>query len=235
MAGFELSKDDQDFINKIDARFPGRRIAENFADFLERDARMRPLIAAFKMNFVDREGWNEIGVKPRVQSLQNHVETMLAMLHHLTQDDLDAKHIAAMIEIHDIQETVTSDFTWDDDITKDEKLRIERLAINIIFENHPEKIALWEEYAAKQTPAAKWANDIDKLETVYEAETLEEKNPDIRHLVIQFKKNTKDALKTDQGLRIFNHLMETADLGVALGKKSMRITETADFLRHTPG
>ncbi|MBI4030984.1 MAG: HD domain-containing protein [Proteobacteria bacterium] len=137
--------DDGRFISEISCRFSDRNILENFRAFTEMPAHLRPRIAAFRTNFVDREGWNQIGVKPRVQSLHNHIETLLDMLRHLSPEGTDIARLSEMIEVHDLQEVITNDFTWNDPITKAEKIRIERLAINIIFENHPAKIALWEE------------------------------------------------------------------------------------------
>lgn len=226
---FAPSDDDWKFIADIDARFPQRKIMENFIDFLDREPRFRPGIAAFRMNFVDREGWHEIGVKPRVQSLQNHVRTNLEMVRHLTPAGMDKNQLALMNEDHDTSEVITSDFTWDDPITKEEKLRLERLAIKVIFENEPERIKRWEEYVAKETAVAMMLNDFDKLENIYEAEVIEPANPHLQSILHTWKENVWDTLKTDRGRKIFNYLMSTPEIGGTINKFE-RIAQTARHL-----
>lgn len=207
---------------------------EKFREFESMALRLRPIVAAFRTNFVDREGWNEMGIKPRVQSLQNHVETMLDMLRYLSPQDTDTPHLASIIEIHDLQEVITSDFTWDDPITKAEKVRLERLAINIIFENQPEKIALWEEYTTRQTAGALWLSDIDKLECILEFEEILSKRPDLRNEFNRWKEAVGEVLKTDRGVQVFNYIDKTSDDGIALCNKNARVLKIAHSMTSGP-
>ena len=225
MAGFELSKDDWKFINEIDARFPERKIAENFADYTDKDARVRPAVAAFKMNFIERAGWKRIGVPGRVQSLSNHVETLREMK-SLVPQWRTPDYLARMFEVHDTAEVITGDFTPVDNISHDEKLRLERLAVNIIFESQPEKIALWEEYEEATSPEARLAKDLDKLEVVFEAEIVEAKHPHLKPQLDEFRESVRSMLRSDRGIQIFAYLENTADQGGTMSKYA-RIANTA--------
>ena len=226
--------DDWQFISEISNRFPSRDIMKRFREFVDMVPSRRPKMAAIRTNFVDREGWYDVGISPPVQSLRDHIDTMLDMLHHLSPADIDIPHLAAIIEIHDLQEAITSDFTWDDPISKAEKHRIEQMAINIIYENQPGKITLWNEYAAKRTTGALWVNDIDKLECIYEFEVVRSKTPGLQETFNHWSNDVRAVLKTDRGLQICNYLAATADAGIKLGDKHARIAETGRFLHITP-
>jgi hypothetical protein len=229
MAGYMPECEDWKFIFEISNRFPERKIMERFVEFLDMEPRSRPLIAEFRKSAVDREGWNEIGVKPKVQSLEDHVRTNMEMVRLLTPADINKDHLALMNEDHDTSEVITSDFTWDVPITKREKIRIERLATNVIFESAPERIRRWEEYVTKRTNAAKMLNDFDKLENIYEAEILEPENLHLHPVLNQWKKDVWGVLKTDHGRRIFNYLMDTQDQAGTISKFE-RIAQTARYI-----
>lgn len=220
MSAEHLSSDDLAFIEEISARFPENRIVDNFKDFLSLPPSFRPMTATYNSNYVLRRGWQRIGVSPRyVQRLNDHVETLDRMT-ALLPPEINKERCRHILRVHDMAEVITGDFTPHDDISKEDKSRLESLAIRIIFESRPEDIKAWEEYEGGETPEAQAAKDLDKLEIAFNSERLEILMPQLTNDLRQFRVNVKELLLTDWGIRIFNHLEETREKNRKLSKES---------------
>jgi len=215
-----LTPDDWAFIEEISARFPENRIAENFGAFLNTPPSFRPMTAQHKSNYVLRRGWQRIGVPlTYVQRLDDHIKTLDRMI-ALLPPGIDKERCRHILRVHDMAEVITGDFTPHDDISKEEKRRLERLAIRLIFQSRPEDIDAWEEYERGETPEARAAKDLDKLEIVFTSERLELLMPQLAIELDRFRMKVKELLLTDWGMKIFNHLEGTRERNGRFRKES---------------
>ena len=86
-----------------------------------------------------------------------------------------------MALIHDMAEAITTDITPAAQISPEEKNRMETEAMEQIrtmlagnaFAD--EAVALWQEYAANETPEAQFVKDLDKVELIYQVVEYEKK------------------------------------------------------------
>ena len=88
-------------------------------------------------------------------------------------EGLNSEKIIKMALLHDLAESVIGDIT-PDQITKNEKINKENLAMKQILKNLPSKIAepyfeIWNEYQKNSSQEAKLIHDIDKLEMAFQA------------------------------------------------------------------
>ena len=79
-----------------------------------------------------------------------------------------------MALVHDMAEAITTDLTPDSPVTPEEKNRLEAEAMEVIrtmLQGNvlaDEAVALWQEYAANETPEAQFVKDLDKAELIYQ-------------------------------------------------------------------
>ena len=107
--------------------------------------------------------------------------------------------------VHDMAESVVGDITPDDNVSKEEKARLERDAMvklcGMVRGCAPaaadEFRELWEEYEAASTPEAKFVKDLDKFDMILQA--FEYEQTDNRPGELQtFFDSTADRFKTEQ-------------------------------------
>lgn len=229
---FTLSDDDKAFIAEISARFPGREIERKFNDYLARDAKFRVKTAEFDINFVPRNGWKRVGIPGLAQTVRNHMDTLhdmtaLTPVYNYHPDALciNVAKLQKMLAIHDLGEAIISDFTPYDNLSRAEKKRLERLAVNIIFEAHPEMIALWEEYEEKKTVESLFAHDLDILEPILHAEILKKQFPERAANLQEFWNGMERALYTKVGKAVFAALQNTPETAGEVNKYQ-RVAQT---------
>jgi putative hydrolase of HD superfamily len=100
-----------------------------------------------------------------------HLALMAVLLAEHADQAIDASRVVKMALVHDLVEIDAGDtYCYDDRAAMDKEAR-ERCAAERIFALLPEDQAakmrcLWDEFEARQTPEARFANAIDRLQPV---------------------------------------------------------------------
>jgi putative hydrolase of HD superfamily len=118
-----------------------------------------------------RQGWLRAGVpEARCESVAEH-SFLVALLALLVAEerfpDLDAARVVKLALLHDLAEAHAGDLTPRDGVSREEKERREREAMQRIFAGLPGGegyLALWEEYEAGGSREAALVRQIDRLE-----------------------------------------------------------------------
>ena len=98
-----------------------------------------------------------------------HLAIMACILAEHAQEELNILHVMKMVLIHDVVEIDAGDTYCYDSIGNQDKLERELKAADRIFNLLPpdqaqEYRALWDEFEARQTPEAKFANALDRIQ-----------------------------------------------------------------------
>ena len=118
---------------------------------------------------VERAGWKAVGIADP-ESVADHSWGVGLLVLLTCPPELDRGRALALAIIHDLPEVLVGDLTPRDGVSPDEKRRREARAARTLFVDHPELLALWEEYAENQSPEARFVHDLDKLEMGVQAE-----------------------------------------------------------------
>ncbi|KAH8832848.1 HD domain-containing protein [Flagelloscypha sp. PMI_526] len=126
-----------------------------------------------------RTGWvNEEIENP--ESISDHMYRMAIFAMCTTDATLDVSKCVFMALVHDLAEAQVGDIAPSEGISKAEKRRLEREAMeNFVHEMLHESPAsrrilnLWEEYEAGETPEAKFVKDLDRFEMACQAAEYE--------------------------------------------------------------
>ncbi len=211
-----LSTDDCHFLSDIFQRFP--QVRNGFSHFLgfEPEDRLAEAIEVLKME--PRAAWPRIGVPHgMIQSVAGHHADTMKLAFMIAADNMDPEHIARMMAVHDLAESITGDFIsagrYKDPIVKPEKQRLERIALRLLLQDFPdESVAsdiqtLWEEYEEGQTRNAVMAHDIDKLELVMQAQYYESLYPDLKPAFKEMWDAADKGVKTPEGRSWLSNLL----------------------------
>lgn len=142
------------------------------------------------------------GVKES-ESIADHMYRMAVMA--IISGDLpgvNKDRCVKMAVVHDIAEAIVGDITPADNVSKEEKNRLETAAIKEMCQLLEGGIAadevkeLWLEYENNSTPEAKFVKDLDKLEMILQA--MEYENEQSKDLD-DFFQSTKGKFQTDLG------------------------------------
>lgn len=210
-----VSESDYEFISEIDSRFPKRSIKDKFNKFASAKPKERLDLAYTELASTVREYCYQLNVPEYLwQSVDEHQNNMVEILDFIGGSD-DAKDQAV---IHDVCETLTSDFTPRDDITKEEKLRLEELAANIVFEAYPQERAVWDEYEQRVTLASQETKDADFLELLTAVVHIEYNQPELHEEMEEVWYGPKFYFTTDKAKECYEELIEDRVLAAA-GKK----------------
>ena len=98
-----------------------------------------------------------------------HLAMLAVVLAEYAAEDIDLVRVVKMALIHDIVEIDAGDTYIYDEQARREKARLEQQAAERIFGLLPKQQAaelrtLWEEFEAKQTPEARFAGALDRLQ-----------------------------------------------------------------------
>ncbi|GAB5592033.1 hypothetical protein Unana1_06933 [Umbelopsis nana] len=121
-----------------------------------------------------RTGWVDNGVK-QPESIADHMHRMGVMAMLIDDPALDREKCIKMAIVHDLAEAVVGDITPHAGVSKEEKYRQERNAIEryqTLLGDQPvaQEIAqLWQEYEDAATPEALLVKDLDKFEMIVQA------------------------------------------------------------------
>ena len=138
-----------------------------------------------KLKTTPRTGWVRRGV-PRYESVADHSwrVAMLSLL--LSNDDhIDVSKCMAMAMVHDVAESIVGDIAPDDNVTKEEKARLENDAMTLIATKLEEAtmnpsaknrlVRLFHEYEDRESNEAKAVKDLDMLDMIIQASEYEER------------------------------------------------------------
>lgn len=115
-----------------------------------------------------------------VESVGAHTLDAIELTFDYLPDGELRDKVQAMIALHDLAEAVVGDFTPHDPITKDEKRRIEKITAELIFQKHPDSLALWLEFEDELSDAAKIAHDIEKNQILFRSLDYIAENPEYK-------------------------------------------------------
>ena len=109
-----------------------------------------------------------------------HLALMCALLSEIPNKEVDVLKTIKMVLIHDIVEIDAGDTYAYDNAGNETKRQREEAAADRIFNLLPEDQAgemrdLWEEFEAAQTPEAKFANTLDKVQPLMLNDAPEER------------------------------------------------------------
>lgn len=149
-----------------------------------------------KMKDLKRSGWLMRDVKlPESDADHSFGVALLAMM--LAPDNLDKQKCLELALVHDLAEVYAGDFTPHDNISKENKDRLEREgALRLANElNWKRLIELVDEYNGGKTSEARFVYLLDKLETVMTAKYYDDNNRAPENLLSEFSKYAKDCAK----------------------------------------
>jgi putative hydrolase of HD superfamily len=150
---------------------PARAAAAGEAGSAERFAQqLQFLIAIDKLKNVVRVSRLTDGSRPENSAEHSwHVAMMGLLLHEHAAGVVDPLHVIRLLLVHDIVEIDAGDTYCYDERGYVDKEQRERAAAIRLFGMLPDDqasqlLALWEEFEAMQTPAAAFANALDRLQ-----------------------------------------------------------------------
>jgi putative hydrolase of HD superfamily len=124
------------------------------------------LLELLALKALPRAGWIRVGV-PAPESVAAHSWGVAFLVLALAPDSLDRGHALGPALVHDLAEVEVGDITPHDGVSPDEKHRREAVAMARLvtpFPRSAELLALYEEYAAKRSPEARFVRACDKLD-----------------------------------------------------------------------
>ena len=125
--------------------------------------------AAMALKEVDRAGWKRVGVsRPESVAAHSWGVALLALLR--CPAGMNREKLLAMAVLHDLAELRVGDLTPHDGVTKDEKHRRERAAMDELLAERPDLRAIWDEAAAGASPEARLLKALDRADMGLQAE-----------------------------------------------------------------
>lgn len=168
------------------------------------DGILRFWTLALRLKKVRRQGWIDRGIaEPESSADHSWGVALLAWLLARGRDDLDSDRVVILALVHDLPEALAGDVTPFDDIRRDEgalsddhfrqappsssasrqakyqaeKAALETMAAVLDTDTAVHLRACWHEYEAGETPEARFVKQVDKLETLLQAEDYRASQP----------------------------------------------------------
>ena len=136
------------------------------------------LKTAVNLKKISRQGWIDKLSLDNPESVADHSYSMAIMGMVISDlQNYDSEKIIKMILLHDLAESKIGDHT-PDELSKEEKKKLENNAFNEIIKNLPDLIKLqylqiWQEYQEKNSQESNIVHQIDKLEMALQAKIYE--------------------------------------------------------------
>lgn len=131
-----------------------------------------------------RQGWLVAGIpRERCESVAEHsfgVAILGLLLCDQIYTDLDPLKVIRMALLHDFGEIYAGDFTPKDDVTPEEKRRLERESISRVLGSLPQGdvyLALWDDFETGDSREAQLVHQLDRLEMGLQALVYEHTTP----------------------------------------------------------
>ena len=142
------------------------------------------LIEALGLKEVVRAGWVRAGVQ-NPESVAAHSWGMAMLATQMCPEELDLKRVLQLCILHDVAEVKVGDITPHDNVSAEEKHRLESEAIDSMGIDAKEIFA---EYEGQKTPESQFVRYLDKLDMALQAEIYEAQNLDLN----EFKKAAQE-------------------------------------------
>ena len=139
---------------------------------------------ALGLKDVIRAGWIRAGVE-NPESVAAHSWGMALLATQLCPDELNLQRVLELCILHDVAEVHVGDITPHDNVSPEEKHRLESEAIQKMGIDATEAFA---EYEAQQSAESRFVRYLDKLDMALQAEIYEGQNLDLS----EFKKAVDD-------------------------------------------
>ena len=166
---------------------------------------------AVNLKNISRQGWmDKLSIK-HPESVADHSYSMAIMGMIISDlENYNSEKILKMILLHDLAESKIGDFT-PNQISKENKIKIENNAYNEIINTLPEAIKLqygklWEEYQNQESSESKIVHQIDKLEMALQAK-MYQKEGSSKEAVESFFKSAKDEITHPKLIIILNQIL----------------------------
>jgi putative hydrolase of HD superfamily len=136
------------------------------------------LKTAANLKKISRQGWIDKLSLDNPESVADHSYSMAIMGMVISDlQNYDSEKIIKMILLHDLAESKIGDHT-PEELSKEEKKKLENNAFNEIIKNLPDLIKLeylqiWQEYQEKNSQESNIVHQIDKLEMALQAKIYE--------------------------------------------------------------
>ncbi|RBI61666.1 phosphohydrolase [halophilic archaeon] len=176
------------------------------------------LAAAFALKDERRTGWQLRGVDDP-ESVAGHAwGVALLCLQYADEAGVDEDRALRLAVVHDLAEAETGDVATradadDQRVDGEEKVRRERAAMDDLAAPLSDDVrALWEEYEARETPAARFVKDMDLIDMCLQALVYERADRyagddgeqfDEYDDLDEFFATAEPRLRTDVGERLF--------------------------------
>ena len=132
---------------------------------------------AGRLKDTPRAGWALRGISlPESVAEHSHRTALLALvLAPRAEPPLDVARCVALALVHDLAEAIVGDITPYDNVSAEEKHGREEAAMRelAVLAGDDSLAVLWREYAAAESPEARFVKELDKLETVLQAAEYE--------------------------------------------------------------
>lgn len=135
-----------------------------------------------KLKSTKRTGWVYRGV-PSPESVSDHMYrmAMMCLLLPVQQDcgtPVNREHCMKLALVHDMAECIVGDITPQDNVSKEDKHKMELEAMEQLKDLADEKtgkelFALWNEYETQGTAEARFVKDLDRFEMILQAQEYE--------------------------------------------------------------
>jgi 5'-deoxynucleotidase YfbR-like HD superfamily hydrolase len=174
---------------------------------------------AFNVPLADRYDWAQdrlYDIKRRrftkrgvpchdTETVGDHVLDSIGMATVHTPFTCHRDMVERMILVHDMPQAIIDNLKCVDSVSKKDMKRAVKMAAEIVFEDRPAAMALWQEYEDGVTPEARVAKDIQHAQMLIKVQEYQDKYP---HTRITFKEYwdafdtmwVSDAAKTLQAL-----------------------------------
>ena len=139
---------------------------------------------ALGLKDVIRAGWIRAGVE-NPESVAAHSWGMALLATQLCPDELNLQRVLELCILHDVAEVHVGDITPHDNVSPEEKHRLESEAIQKMGIDATEAFA---EYEAQQSAESRFVRYLDKLDMALQAEIYEGQDLDLS----EFKKAVDD-------------------------------------------
>lgn len=198
---------------------------------------LRFYLLATELKDLIRKGWKNWNIdRTRVESVAEHIYGTCILAMAIDSEfnlNIDVYKVVMMLVLHEIEEIKIGDLTPFDKVTKEEKRKLGKAAVEEILNNLNKKteyIELIEEFENMQTEEAKFAKMCDKLEADIQCKIYcEENSLDIN------KKSNEDNLKNKRVQELLENGEKTiADLFIENDRiyyKEKIFEEIVDFVK----
>lgn len=162
-----------------------------------------------------RSGWLCKKVE-NPETVADHSLGLALLVLLFTPDNLDRDKCLRLAVVHDLAEAKIGDFTPFDDISREEKRRLEQRAQAEVVQElvQMELAELFKEYEENTTAEARFVHDLDRLEAVLQAKYYEDNNRAAENLLPEFIGYASKHLNDEKGVaaKLINILKQSEGL-----------------------